>query len=696
MQENFATYRLAALGIMMLPFISFVLLLFIKQKRLALGVSLLSIVGAFLLCLFLLVVDQPFLLNFRWLSLPNLESVSATWIIDRLPLTLGALVTFVSALVHIYSVEYMSHDKSIIRYFGLLGLFTTAMLGIVFSSNLLVLFIFWELVGFSSYLLIGFWNQKISASKAATKAFIVNRIGDIGFLMAIGILWSGLGTVDLQYLHTFFEQGIMEGSFLIFEGRSLSLLEINLIGFGIFCGVVGKSAQFPLLVWLPDAMEGPTPASALIHAATMVAAGVYLLARTFIVLSPLVLLVITFIGAITVIMGAIAALTQNDIKKVLAYSTISQLGYMVAAVGMGAWLIALLHLITHAFFKACLFLSAGSVIHAQEHAFATSGSTGKFDPQDMRTMGGLRNQMPITFWSYTIAAFSLIGVPFFSGFLTKDAIVLQSLSWSLNDLNPIGIAGLLIPVFLVISVVLTAFYMCRQLLMVFFNDSRRPFSTEPHDGGILQNMTLVILAVLSISFFYSFNPLSIEGSWLTSFLSDNTLLKQEHGTLALALGGLHITAITLSLASVLVGLGISWQYFGKKSAVITQEPSTSLNWVQGLSVNSFYLDVVYEKIFVLPFLVFAKSLSYIDRVIVDGIINFMGVLTVITSKITDLFDRYIIDGFVVSLGMLSKWIGQVTRSIQGGNAQSYYFWALTGAVLILFWLFQLIEWKITF
>jgi NADH-quinone oxidoreductase subunit L len=238
--------------------------------------------------------------------------------------------------------------------------------------------------------------------------------------------------------------------------------------------------------------------------------------------------------------------------------------------------------------------------------------------------------------------------------------------------------------------------MGRQLFMVFFNDSRRPFSTEPHDGGVLQNLPLALLALLSIGFFYSFNPLSIEGSWLVSFLSDNSLLKQAHGTLAIPTGGLHITAIVLSLVSVLVGLGISWQYFGKKSAVITKEQSTSSSWVQGLSVNSFYLDAIYDKILVLPYQAFARFLAFVDFVIIDGIINLLGIFAVVLSKIAALVDRYIIDGIVVTIGRLSKWIGQVTRSIQGGNAQSYYFWALTGVVLILFWLFQLIEWKITF
>ena len=294
------------------------------------------------------------------------------------------------------------------------------MIGIIFSSNLIMLFIFWELVGLSSYLLIGFWYEKDSAIKANKKAFLTNRIGDAGFMIGILILYTYTGNLDFDYLIQWFN-----------SENSIPSSWTFVLGLGLFFGCVGKSAQFPLQVWLPDAMEGPTPVSALIHAATMVAAGIYLIARVFFILSDDVLLFIAYTGAITAFMGAIAACTQSDIKKVLAFSTISQLGYMVLALGVGAFDAALFHLVTHAFFKACLFLGSGSIIHSLHHLEHETDT--HFDPQNMLLMGGLRKKMPLTFITYCIATAALVGVPLFSGFLSKDAILLATLDFGVYN-----------------------------------------------------------------------------------------------------------------------------------------------------------------------------------------------------------------------------------------------------------------------
>ena len=351
--------------------------------------------------------------GFTWIDLPGLDlAFSLSFWLNNIAVLLLCIVTFVSFLVHLYSLEYMKGEKGFARYYSFLGLFTLSMVGIVLADSLLTIFIFWELVGFSSYLLIGFWYNKESAAKASLKAFLVNRIGDAGFLIALMIIWSKAGTFNLIELKTIL---------------SISQPDVwwTIAGFGVLSGVIGKSAQFPLQIWLPDAMEGPTPVSALIHAATMVAAGIYLLARIYVLFDPVVLDVIAVIGALTAFMGAVAALTQTDIKRVLAFSTISQLGYMVLGMGVGAYGAALFHLTTHAFFKACLFLSAGAIIHALHEA---QKDGNHFDAQDMRFMGGLRKKMPITFAAFSISALALAGVPFFSGFLSKDAILNGSIT----------------------------------------------------------------------------------------------------------------------------------------------------------------------------------------------------------------------------------------------------------------------------
>ena len=365
--------------------------------------------------------------------------------IDNISAIMLFVVALISALVHYYSIEYMKGDKRYNRYFAYLGIFTFSMMGIVLTHNILMMYIFWELVGLSSYLLIGFWYEKKSASDAAKKAFIVNRIGDLG-------MFAGILIIFITY-HTFtFSK--------IFESIAAGVLPFNsefwlsMTGILLFCGAIGKSAQFPLHVWLPDAMEGPTPVSALIHAATMVAAGVYLVTRIFVMLTGDAMLFIAIIGALSAFIPATIALTQTDIKKVLAYSTISQLGYMIMALGVGAYAFGFFHLVTHAFFKAGLFLGSGSVIHSMHHE------------QDIMKMGGLKKKMPVTYWTFLIFSLAISGIPLSSGFLSKDGILASALSFgSLTGYYIFAVTGFLVAL-------LTAFYMFRLLILTFHGEPK--------------------------------------------------------------------------------------------------------------------------------------------------------------------------------------------------------------------------------
>src|SRR6266446_380867 len=397
--------------------------------------------------------------NFDWLQFGD-ASLKLGWVLDPLSASMLMMVTFVGLLIFIYSVGYMAHDENFTRFFCFMSLFASAMLGVVIANSLLLFFMCWELVGLSSYLLIGFWYHKPSAAAAAKKAFIVTRIGDIGFFL--GLLWLYAGTGTLLFYDD--GKGCLEAAALTklvtqitVGGLALSTI-ISLL---IFCGAIGKSGQVPLHVWLPDAMEGPTPVSALIHAATMVAAGVFLVARVYPLMAgdpnataatSTALSVVTWVGAVTALFAALIALAQFDIKRILAYSTVSQLGFMMMGIGVGGYAVGMLHLITHAFFKALLFLGAGSVIH------------GCHDEQDIRHMGGLRKYMPVTFATYAVGMMALAGVPlFFSGFWSKDEILHHAMNWQASRWPfYFGIAGAF----------LTAFYMTRQVWYVFFRARR--------------------------------------------------------------------------------------------------------------------------------------------------------------------------------------------------------------------------------
>ena len=400
----------------------------------------------------------------NWLSIGGLN-IDFGLKLDALSLMMMLIVTGVGGAIHIYSYGYMDEDRSKARFFAFMSLFTFSMLGIVLANNFIEMFIFWELVGVSSYLLIGFWFEKPSAADAAKKAFFTNRLGDFGFLLGILMVWATLGSLNFAQLAR---------QRLIANPAALGTIA-TIAGLLIFCGAMGKSAQFPLHVWLPDAMEGPTPVSALIHAATMVAAGVYMLCRILFLLNADALHVIAYIGGFTSLLAALIAVQQNDIKRIIAYSTLSQLGYMVMAVGLNGPTPAMFHLTTHAFFKALLFLAAGSVIIGMHHE------------QDIWQMGNLRKKMPITFWTFLVGALALSGVPPFSGFYSKDSILAQALEQ--KNYLLFGVA--------VFVAALTAFYTFRLFFVVFFGQEKSKAASHAHESPLVMTLPLLALAVFA-------------------------------------------------------------------------------------------------------------------------------------------------------------------------------------------------------
>ena len=413
---------------------------------------------------------------FPWLTVGDRALFNTGILIDNVTAVMLLVVTIVSTLVHLFSIGYMHGDPRYSRYFAYLSIFSFSMLGLVLAESFLFIYIFWELVGLSSYLLIGFWFEKKSASDAGKKAFIVNRVGDFGFLIGILIIYATCGVLGYDQVFLAIGEGKLSGTLL------------TLAGIGVFCGAIGKSAQFPLHVWLPDAMEGPTPVSALIHAATMVAAGVYLVGRVYPMFTPDAFLFIACIGLITLFLTATIALAQNDIKKVLAYSTCSQLGYMIMGLGVGGYTAGLAHLATHAAFKACLFLGSGSVIHAVHS-------------QDIQEMGGLRKKMPITFVTFLIATLAISGVPGFSGFYSKDMILGAALEFGMKSANPLHMIFFIGALF---TAGLTAFYMFRLVILTFFGAPKDHHKFDhAHESPPSMWVPLVILAGLSFSFWYS-------------------------------------------------------------------------------------------------------------------------------------------------------------------------------------------------
>ena len=431
-----------------------------RSRNASAAISVGAVVGSFLLTLLLVAAGGELHPSVAWLAIEGLE-IDIGLQIDSLSKLMLCVVTGVGSLIHIFSLGYMKEDRDFPRYFAFLSLFIFSMLGIVLADNFVMMFIFWELVGISSYLLIGFWFEKPSAADAAKKAFLTNRVGDFGFLIGILMVWTVFDSISFDTIE-----------YKIETGMAIS----GLAGFLIFCGAMGKSAQFPLHVWLPDAMEGPTPVSALIHAATMVAAGVYMLCRVFFLIDGTwAMEAIAWIGGLTALMAALMAVQQDDIKRILAYSTLSQLGYMVMAVGLGSSDAAMFHLTTHASFKALLFLGAGSVIVALHHE------------QDIWKMGGLRDRMPKTYWTFLIGTMALCGVPLFSGFFSKEAILAVALE---NNILLFLVA--------VLVALLTTFYMTRLFIVAFMGKPRSSHAEQAKESPAVMTVPLLVLAVPSV------------------------------------------------------------------------------------------------------------------------------------------------------------------------------------------------------
>ncbi|GAB5527613.1 MAG: NADH-quinone oxidoreductase subunit L [Roseivirga sp.] len=626
-----------------------------------------------------------------------------SFLLDNAALIMLVIVNFISLLVHIFSAEYMRHDKAKPRYYAFLGLFTFSMLGIVLFHNLLFIFIFWELVGLSSYLLIGFWFEKKSASLAANKAFIMNRIGDLGFLTGLMILYTQFETLDLGALQFMMaDSRIEDGNWIItylkngtevihsLDGRWLSAS-----GIALFCGAVGKSAQFPLQVWLPDAMEGPTPVSALIHAATMVAAGVFMLSRVFVLLDAQALEVIAIVGAITALMAAVAALSQFDIKKVLAYSTVSQLGYMVLAMGVGAYDAGLFHLFTHAFFKAGLFLSAGIIIH-QLHGLESEGV--KFNTQDMRVMGGLRAYMPLTFCCFLLCSLSLAGLPLFSGFLSKEAILVNTHAWSVEK----GGGYYLIELMAFATVILTAFYIMRAVMLVFTGKFRLPeltgvshIANSLKEAKLIMLVPVVILALLSFSFAFDAN-ISAENSWLHEAIKTpaaydiavpGAYQAMSQAEMLENAGAHHNWLAALSIGLALAGILIAILIYkpGARLAEAFDSKREPVSPIVQVSFYHWYQDVLYNKVILKFIITQSKMLAWFDEKILDGCVNLLARTHVVVAHLTGMFDRYIIDGFVHLTAFTSGKVGQLTRSIQTGNVQTYILSAIAMLIMLLLW-----------
>lgn len=690
-----------AILILFLPLLSFVFQIFFgrrfEDKRgewISVGIEFLTLLFALILFIIMLREYDPHWsreFTASWLDLGSFK-IEMGILLDNVSVIMLLVVAIISSLVHLYSVGYMQGDVRYSRYFGFLGIFTFSMNGIVLSNNLFMIYIFWELVGLSSYLLIGHWWEKDSAANASKKAFITNRIGDIGMFMGMMIIFTVVGSFNFEVIFDRIGDGTWsENAPSLFGGINPTTL-LTWGGVLVFMGAVGKSAQFPLHVWLPDAMEGPTPVSALIHAATMVAAGVFLTVRIFPVLTPDAMATIAFIGGFTAIYAATIAITQNDIKKVLAYSTVSQLGYMIMALGTGAYVAGFFHLTTHAMFKGALFLASGSVIHAMHHALHEEDDH-KTDAQDMRFMGGLRSRMPITFWTFMITTLAISGVPFFSGFLSKDAILAGSWAYAATA-HEGWLAGLhiawILPVFGFGAAIITAFYMFRLIYMTFYGEPKLPNVFEHvKESPRVMTVPLLVLSVLSLWFMFtipSINPFSGYG-WFTSVIHNpGTVVTGEHvfnvEHFEHALHEAHTPAMITSL--IVAALGILFAtlvYLLKK--ISAEDLASRLGALYRGSYNKWYMDEFYIHGIIRPFLKGCDALGRFDMDYYDHyIINGAGRNTKRAAHSVGVTDDLVVDGAVNFAGVIFRWMGWTLKFIQTGRIQNYLVYALIGAAIV--------------
>ncbi len=573
--------------------------------------------------------------GYQWISVGGMN-VGVFVSADAMTAIMLAMVTTVSLLVAVFAAGYMHGDQGYPRFFAAVSLFVFSMCMLVMASNFLLLYVFWEAVGFCSYLLIGFWFQRPSAAAAAKKAFVVNRIGDFGFLLGVFLIWTTFGSLDFA--------DVLYGERLA-EVASAQPDRITLICLLLFLGAVGKSAQFPLHVWLPDAMEGPTPVSALIHAATMVTAGVYMVARCtpLFMHAPDAHLVVSGIGAATALIAALIALTQFDLKRVLAYSTVSQLGYMFMALGAGAageeaattgTTAGMFHLFTHAFFKALLFLAAGSVMH------------GMGDVIDMRRFGGLRRALPITHWTFLCGAAALAGVPLLSGFWSKDDIL--AVLHGASEHERYGTYFYVIYLIAVVTAFLTAFYSFRAYFMTFWGAERFPDEAghHPHDAPPVMAWPLRVLAVCALAVGFAIGPTHLYGEYL----------HHTPGLPAVQGHGLHVSLMVLSGVVAILGIALAWLFY-VRSPELAARVAAAAGQIYRASLNKFYFDEFYTAVFVTPL----KMLAWLS----------------------DRFDRYVVDPLVDIVGMAPRLLSGIPRVLHNGLVPNYALVMWVGAVLCM-------------
>lgn len=599
-----------------LPFLAFACIGLILHRwpKFSAAVSILAVGASFILSVLVAAKvfagdpGQVYEMSARWLSMPGLK-VDMGILIDPLTAVMLIVVTTVALLVQIYSLGYMDNDPGFASYFAYQSVFAGSMLGLVVASNFGQIFVFWELVGMCSYLLIGFWFGKPSARDAAIKAFVTNRVGDFGFLLGILFLSIVFGTLNY---------GELSARIADYNNMAV-LLPISIL---LFFGPMGKSAQFPLHVWLPDAMEGPTPVSALIHAATMVAAGVYLIARAFFIFSqvPQAMLFIAVIGGFTALFAASIALVQNDIKRILAYSTLSQLGYMVMAMGIGAMTAGMFHLMTHAFFKSLLFLAAGSVIHALH------------EEQDIWKMGQLSKKMPVTTWTFVIGALALAGIPPLSGFWSKDEILLGAYAGGYTGLYILGS----------LVAFMTAFYMFRLIFTAFFGSNTN--GHHAHESSAVMTVPLVILALLSIVAGLVGSPFmnNIFGHFITSP--------------GMAHHEANASIMVISSLIALSGIALAWLIYQKK-IISAESLRQRFTGIYNVLYHKFYIDEFY---------------NWLIAVFVDG-----------GARLLEWFDLTVINGIVNGLALFTGWSGQTLRYAEDGQVQTYALYLVAGVVILL-------------
>jgi NADH-quinone oxidoreductase subunit L len=626
---------------------------------------------------------------YTWLSIGHLKA-EAAFLLDPLSAVMMLVITGVGFLIHVYSTGYMHDDPGYNRFFTYLNLFCFAMLLLVMGDNLLMLFIGWEGVGLCSYLLIGFWFEHKPNAVAGMKAFIVNRIGDWGFMLGVFLLFWALYAAGNATV-TFTE--IKEHVPLLANVRVGGIPVLAVVGVLLFVGAAGKSAQIPLYVWLPDAMAGPTPVSALIHAATMVTAGVYMIGRLNFVytLAPQALIVVATVGALTAIFAATIGFAQNDIKKVLAYSTVSQLGYMFLGMGTGAYAAGIFHLMTHAFFKACLFLGSGSVILGMHHE------------QDMRRMGGLKKYMPVTYWTFLLATIAIAGIFPFSGFFSKDEILWKTFEsgghhvwfYVLYGLGLLGAMG-------------TAFYMFRAVAMTFLgrlgerahevpveegaHAHHEPHGHEPHvphESPFSITFVLTALAILSVigglvgipyALGHFFHVPNYFEAWLAPVFAVGEHAAEAHHEVHAIEYVLMALSVGLALVSIAFALYMYVAQKGLPARFVAKYPR-----LHRLVANKYYVDEIYQKFFVNGLLAKCRFWALFDNRVIDGLVNFSATVVRLGSKVSGFFDDTFVDGLVNGTAWAIRFSGGQLRRIQTGRVQNYLYVAMAGVVLMMIW-----------